>query len=146
MPHWGTSNEYYNMFSSRNKKNIDTFWLIKNALSRAAVLHSNTWAAMSENIPLDVLPTKIMISLPIHSGDILWSEFSLGTFWTAKDAKFLHADNDQTDQTAQMHKLIWVFVRKYVFSHWGYLLYYILLPLHPLHSCYDFLSHLSDQI
>ena len=30
MPHWGTSNEYpQHMFSSRNKKNIATFWLKK---------------------------------------------------------------------------------------------------------------------
>ena len=36
VPQWGASNEYLqHMFSSRNKKNIDTFWLKKSALSRA---------------------------------------------------------------------------------------------------------------
>ena len=35
-PRRGASNEYpQHMFSSRNKKNIDTFWLQKSALSRA---------------------------------------------------------------------------------------------------------------
>ena len=38
------------------------------------------------------------------------SESSLGTFWIAKDAKFLHADNEDSDQTAWMRRLIWVFV------------------------------------
>ena len=36
VPRRGTSNEYpQHMFSSRNKKNIDTFWLKKSAMSRA---------------------------------------------------------------------------------------------------------------
>ena len=38
VPQWGTSNEYpQHMFSSRDKKNIDTFWLKQNTLSRAKV-------------------------------------------------------------------------------------------------------------
>ena len=39
-----------------------------------------------------------------------WSESSLCAFWTAKDANFLHADNEDSDQTARMRRLIWVFV------------------------------------
>ena len=36
LPRWGNSNEYpQHMFSWRNKKNINTFWLIKKVLSRA---------------------------------------------------------------------------------------------------------------
>ena len=50
---------------------------------------------------------KIQISLRIRA---VWSESSLGKFWIAKGAKFLHADNEDSDQTAWMHKLIWVFV------------------------------------
>ena len=30
-----------------------------------------------------------------------WSHSSLGTFWKAKDAKFLDADNEDSDRTAQ---------------------------------------------
>ena len=42
VPWRGTSNEYpQHMFLSRKKKNIDTFWLIKNALSRAMVTIPN---------------------------------------------------------------------------------------------------------
>ena len=37
-----------------------------------------------------VHPAKIQISLRIHA---VWSESSLGIFWIAKDAKFLHAAN-----------------------------------------------------
>ena len=42
----------------------------------------------------------------------------MGVFWIAKDEKFLHADNEGSDQTARMRSLIRVFVcaqvRKYV--------------------------------
>ena len=34
----------------------------------------------------------------------------MGTFWIARDATFVHADNEDSDQTAQMHRLIWVFI------------------------------------
>ena len=54
-----------------------------------------------------VRPAKIQISLRIRAG---WSESSLGAFWIAKDAKFLHADNEDSNQTARMRRLIWVFV------------------------------------
>ena len=60
---------------------------------------------MSENVP--VRPAKIQISLRIRA---VWSESSLGAFWLAKDGKFLHADNEDSDQTARMSRLIWVIV------------------------------------
>ena len=47
-------------------------------------------------------PAKIQISLRIRAG----SESSLGALWIAKDAKFLHADNEYSDQTARMRMLI----------------------------------------
>ena len=50
----------------------------------------------------------------------VWSESSLGQFWIAKDANFLRTYVN-SDQTARMRGLIWVFdgahVRNYVFSH-----------------------------
>ena len=67
-----------------------------------------------------VRPAKIQISLRIRA---VWSESSPGAFWIAKDAKFLHADNEDSDQTVRMRRLIWVFVvrtfRRYVFSRCG---------------------------
>ena len=39
----------------------------------------------------NVGPAKIQISLRICA---VWSKSSLGTFWIAKDAKLLHADNE----------------------------------------------------
>ena len=38
-----------------------------------------------------VHPAKIQISMRICK---VWLESSLGTFWIAKDAKFLHVDNE----------------------------------------------------
>ena len=32
------------------------------------------------------------------------------SFWIAKDARVIHADNEDSDQTARMRKLIWVSV------------------------------------
>ena len=54
-----------------------------------------------------VRPAKIQISLRIRA---VWSESSLGAFWIAEDAKCLHVNNEDSDQTAQMRRLIWVFV------------------------------------
>ena len=54
-----------------------------------------------------VRPARIQISLRIRA---VWSESSLGAFWIAEDAKFLHTNNDDSDQTAWIRRLIWVFV------------------------------------
>ena len=45
------------------------------------------------------------------------SEYSLDAFWLAKDAKFLHVDNKDSDQTAQAYlSLHWVHVSEDTFS------------------------------
>ena len=54
-----------------------------------------------------VRPAKIQISLRIRAG---WSESSQGAFWIAKDAKSLHADNEDSDHIARKSRLIWVYV------------------------------------
>ena len=54
-----------------------------------------------------VRQAKIQIVLRIRT---VYSESSLCAFWKAKDAKFLHADNEDSDQTARMRRLIRVFV------------------------------------
>ena len=51
-----------------------------------------------------VRPVMIQISLRIRA---VWSESSLAVVWIAKDAKFLHADNEDSDR---IRRLIWVFV------------------------------------
>ena len=48
-------------------------------------------------------PAKIQISLRIRT---VRSKSSLGPFLIAKDARFLHADNEDSDQTARMRRLI----------------------------------------
>ena len=53
-----------------------------------------------------VRPAKTQISLVMRSA---WSESSLCAQWVAKDPNFLHANSDDSDQTARMPRLIWVF-------------------------------------
>ena len=53
-----------------------------------------------------VRPAKTQISLGIGP---VWSESSLCTLRVANDPRFLHADNEDSDQTARMPRLIWVF-------------------------------------
>ena len=55
---------------------------------------------------MSVRPAKTQISLGIHP---VWSESSLCTQWVAKDPMFLHADSEDSDQTGQTPRLIWVF-------------------------------------
>ena len=55
-----------------------------------------------------VRPANIQIRLRKFAQsdqNLHWSHF-----WKVKDAKFLHADNEDSDQTAQMRRLIWIFV------------------------------------
>ena len=52
-------------------------------------------------------PTKTLIRLRRCTG---WFESSLSAFWTAKDAKFLHLDNEDSDQTVPICRLIRVFI------------------------------------
>ena len=54
-----------------------------------------------------VRPTKIRINLRVLA---VLSESSPGSFWIAKNAKFLYADNKNSDQTARIRRLLWVFV------------------------------------
>ena len=54
-----------------------------------------------------VRPAKVKISLRIRA---LCPESSLGIFRIAKDAKFLHADNEDSNRTARMRRLILMFV------------------------------------
>ena len=49
---------------------------------------------------------KTLISLGIRP---VWSESSLCAQWVAKGPRFLHADSEDSDQTGQMPRLIWVF-------------------------------------
>ena len=66
----------------------------------------SVYAATSENVPLDVRPAKIQIACAFSQYK---SESSLCTFWIAKDAKFLNADNEEIGETVRMHRLICVF-------------------------------------
>ena len=68
---------------------------------------SQPWAATTENVHWDVCPAKTQIRLRIRA---VWSEFSLGAYWIAKDVRFFPAENEDSDQTARILRLIWVLV------------------------------------
>ena len=63
-------------------------------------------------------PAKIQISLRMLA---VWSESSAGAFWIANDAKFLHADNEDSKQAARMSRLFcvyfWAHMSEGTFSH-----------------------------
>ena len=48
---------------------------------------------------------KTQIRLHIHT---VWSESSMCAQWVAKDPSFLHVDSEDSGQTGQMPRLIWV--------------------------------------
>ena len=56
-----------------------------------------------KRISVDVLSGKIQISLRIRA---VWSEPSLAAFRIVSVAKFLQADNEDSDQTARERRLI----------------------------------------
>ena len=58
-----------------------------------------------------VHPAKTQISLGIRP---VWSESLLSAQWVAMDPSFLHVDNEDSDQTGRMPRLIWVFAGRTV--------------------------------
>ena len=66
----------------------------------------NMWGAnVRKRINGHLRPAKIQISLRIYAA---WPESSLEAFWIGKNSKFLHVDNEGSDQTVRMCRLIWV--------------------------------------
>ena len=60
--------------------------------------------------------------LDIEIFGAVWSESLQPVFWMAKDAQFLQADDEDSDQTARMHwfeSSLGIHVRMYVFLHWA---------------------------
>ena len=73
-----------------------------------------TQTTTSDNVPSACAPRKDS-DQPMQA-----DESSLVAFWISKDAKFLHANNKDSDQTTRMRRLISVFVgsmSKGVFSY-----------------------------
>ena len=58
---------------------------------------------------LPVRTAKTQINLRIRA---VWFESSQGILWVAKDPKHLQADSEDSDQTARMRRLIWVFAAR----------------------------------
>ena len=52
---------------------------------------------------------------PVHSRRLI--RIFTGAFWIAKDAKFSHADNEDSDQTAWIRRLRWEHLSNSSISH-----------------------------
>ena len=66
------------------------------------------WTATSEKRTVGhVRPAKIQISLRIRA---VWSEYSLVAFSIAQGENFLHAYDEDSDQTVRMRGVIRIFV------------------------------------
>ena len=80
------------------------------------------WTATSENAPSDMCTKQRFRSA-------CTSESSLGTFCIAKNAKFLHGDNEDWSHCDEAHaglSLYWAYVTRHVFSHWvSYIILYM---------------------
>ena len=79
--------------------------------------NSNSKSSINTNVPIysyanepqrpktDIRPAKIQIRLRVRIRAV-GPESSLGTFWIAKDAKFLNADREDSDYIARNRRLI----------------------------------------
>ena len=69
-------------------------------------LTKENWAPSWQKKKWHVRPAKAQISLGMRP---VWSESSLCAYWVAKGSSFLQADNEDSDQTGRMRRLICVF-------------------------------------
>ena len=80
---------------------------MRRSVYNVSLLFVNVVCQMNRNVRKRIFghvrPAKIHISLRMCA---FCSESSLSEFWIAKDAKSLHADNKDSDQTARMRRLI----------------------------------------
>ena len=63
-------------------------------------------ASAWENVPSDVRPTKTQISLRVCA---VWSESSLSAWRNFASLAIQNAPSEESDQTARMRRLIWIF-------------------------------------
>ena len=83
------------------------------------IIRHNLSRIMTKPTKWHVHPAKTQISLGIR---LVWSESSLCARWVAKDPSFLHVDSEDSDQTGQIPRLIWVFAGRtatFLIFSWG---------------------------
>ena len=81
-------------------------WLLSKSTNVIVPLGVHKSSDISKEVPLDKC-TCTDLDLPAHSCSLI--RIFTGSFWIAKDTKFLHANNNDSDQTVQLLKLIHVF-------------------------------------
>ena len=92
---------------------MDWLWLVIVALLEFLIFTflnvflSRVYTFEPRHDKMSVRPAKTRSNLSVRP---VWSESSLCAQWVAKDPIFLHADNEDSDQTGRMPRLIWVFV------------------------------------
>ena len=90
------------------------------SLNKISVLFCSIWTATSE---IPYIWTCALIedsNQGAHSHSLIRSESSIGAFWTAKDATFLHANNEDFDHSVRSGadlSLRWTRMSEGMFSH-----------------------------
>ena len=84
----------------------NVYLLVLSRPSSNSLIIQNLSHSMTKPTKWPVRSAKTRISRSICP---LWSESSLCTQWVAWDSRYLHADNEDSEQTGWMLRLIWVF-------------------------------------
>ena len=93
-----------------------TLWISFTVLG---IVFTHLSRLMTKPTKWHVCQATTQISLGISP---VWSESSLSAQWVAKDPSFLRVDRDDSDQTVQNPRLIWVFA-----GHTGHLVVFFML-------------------
>ena len=83
------------------------------------VVSPNMSRSTTKQTKWPVLPVKTQINQGTRP---VWSEYSQCAQWVAEDLVFPHVDREDSDQTGQMSRLIWVFGGRSFFESWNYFL------------------------
>ena len=99
---WLSSNTHFNCFSITDTTTKRQYY----SYSDIALLNRHTQMShhLTKPTKWPVCPAKTLISLSIQP---VWSEFTVCSMG-AKDPNFLQADSEDSDQTGQIPRLIWV--------------------------------------
>ena len=81
-------------------------WTPTPYIGTLASLNNFAWSFKAWNVQF-IWPQRQKTNLRTCA---VWSESLLGSFWIVKDAKFFHADNEDSNQIMRMRWLIWVIV------------------------------------
>ena len=139
----------FNKTRSTKVTNLDTDFCLKSRAKCRQVLSIRTGTCEpphDKTNKMNVRQAKTQISLGIRP---VWSESSQCAQWVAEEPNFLHADNEVSNQTGRLPRLIWVFAGRtvilLVLSGGGSCAYVDFCAEHLLHLHYRNAPKYSDR-